>query len=352
MKVSELAYALPEELIAQEGMSARTQSRLLVLDRDREGLTHRRFEAFTEYLESGDCLVINDSKVIPARFFARRQTGGKIEGLFLRLMENGSWQVMLKNASRLREKEVLMLFSETAEEVSDAEVGLRVLERQDRGVWLVRPETEEDYLSILNRYGNTPLPPYIRRKDLRKEASDRERYQTVFADLPGSVAAPTAGLHFDEEMLKTIESKGVQISRITLHVGLGTFQSVETEELEKHPMHAEEYRVEEKAAGIINDTLAQGNRVIAVGTTSVRTLEASATDGKVKAGSGWTNLLITPGYEFQVVSALLTNFHLPRTTLLALVCAFGGTERVLRAYEEAIREEYRFYSYGDAMLVI
>jgi S-adenosylmethionine:tRNA ribosyltransferase-isomerase len=352
MKVSELSYTLPEGLIAQEGMSARTESRLLVLDRDREELIHRRFKALPEYLEAGDCLVINDSKVIPARFFARRQTGGKIEGLFLRLMEDGCWQVMLKNASRLQEDEILMLFSAASEELSDGEVGLRVLARQDRGVWLLGPETEEDYLSILDRYGVTPLPPYIRRKDFRKEASDRERYQTVYADPPGSAAAPTAGLHFDPEMLERIEAKGVRISRVTLHVGLGTFGPVETEDIEAHPMHAEEYWVEESAADIINDTLAQGNRVIAVGTTSVRTLESSVIDGKVTAGHGWTNLLITPGYEFQVVRAMLTNFHLPRTTLLALVCAFGGTRRVLRAYEEAIRKEYRFYSYGDAMLVI
>ena len=352
MKVSELDYALPEGLIAQEGLSARTQSRLLVLDRERQVLTHRRFEALIECLEAGDCLVVNDSRVIPARFFARRHKGGKIEGLFLRLTEEGTWQVMLKNASRLREEEILTLYSAATVAGSDAEVGLRVLARQDRGVWLVEPETEEETLSILDRYGITPLPPYIRRKDREKEASDRKRYQTVYADLPGSAAAPTAGLHFDQEMLERIEAKGVRIVRVTLHVGLGTFGPVETEEMESHPMHAEEYRVEEKAAGIINDTLAKGHRVIAVGTTSVRTLEASAVQGNVKAGSGWTDLLITPGYEFEIIEGLLTNFHLPRTTLLALVCAFGGTERVLGAYMEAIRQEYRFYSYGDAMLVL
>ena len=352
MKVSEFDYVLPERLIAQEGLPERTQSRLLVLDRERDAIRHRRFEALREYLEAGDCLVVNDSKVIPARFFARRQTGGTIEGLFLRSMGKGTWQVMLKNASRLREGEILTLYSSARESGFDAEVGLRVVAKQERGVWLVGPEPEEDCLSILARYGSTPLPPYIRRKDMRKEASDRERYQTVYADLPGSAAAPTAGLHFDQEMLEKIQAKGVRIARVTLHVGLGTFGPVETEEIESHPMHTEEYRVEEEAAGIINDTRAQGNRVLAVGTTSVRTVEASANHGRVTAGSGWTDLLITPGYKFQIVEGLLTNFHLPRTTLLALVCAFGGTERVLRAYEEAIRQEYRFYSYGDAMLIV
>jgi S-adenosylmethionine:tRNA ribosyltransferase-isomerase len=352
MKVSELDYELPEGLIAQEGLSDRARSRLLVLDRERDAVQHRGFRDITEYLEAGDCLVINDSKVIPARFFARRRTGGKIEGLFLHMTEDRAWQVMLKNASRLREEDILTLYSARKEENSQGDVALRVLARQERGVWLVRPETEEDTFAILDRYGITPLPPYIRRNGLREEGSDRQRYQTVYADLPGSVAAPTAGLHFDEEMLKTIESKGVKLAKVTLHVGLGTFQSVETEELEEHPMHAEEYQIEENAAAIINNTIASGKRVIAVGTTSVRTLESSAIDGKVKAGRSWTDLLITPGYEFQMVSALLTNFHLPRTTLLALVCAFGGTKQVLSAYEEAIREEYRFYSYGDAMLLI
>jgi len=352
MKVSELDYQLPARLIAQKGLAQRTQSRLLVLDRRQETIEHRGFYDLTEYLGTGDCLVLNDSKVIPARFFARRKTGGKIEGLFLRQSEDGAWQVMLKNASRLREEEIVMLYSAAMEAGFDTEVGLRVLKREGRGVWLVRPESEEETLSILDRYGVTPLPPYIRRKDLREDISDRKRYQTVYADLSGSVAAPTAGLHFDSEMLEEIEAKGVRIARVTLHVGLGTFGPVETEDVEAHPMHAEEYRVEENAARIINDTLAKRNRVIAVGTTSVRTLEASAIDGNVKAGRGWTDLLITPGYTFQIIEGMLTNFHLPRTTLLALVCAFGGTERVLKAYEEAIRQEYRFYSYGDAMLVL
>lgn len=354
MKVSELDYTLPERLIAQEGLSERAQSRLLVLDRNREGIFHSRFQALPEYLKAGDCLVVNNSRVIPARFFARRQTGGKIEGLFLRLTQEGAWQVMLKNASRLRAKEILTLYrpSEEAPSNPGTPIGLRVLDKQARGVWIVQPETEEDTCSILDRYGITPLPPYIRRKHLQREAVDRERYQTVYAAPPGSVAAPTAGLHFNHEMLESIEAMGVRIARVTLHVGLGTFAPVETETMEEHPMHTEEYRIEEQAADDINHTLAQGNRVIAVGTTSVRTLEASAKDGTVTAGHGWTDLLITPGYEFQIVRGLVTNFHLPRTTLLALVCAFGRTETVLSAYQEAIRREYRFYSYGDAMLIL
>lgn len=353
MKTDELDYHLPEELIAQQALAERTQARLLVLDRETGALEHRRFFETVDYLGAGDCLVLNDSRVIPARFFARRQSGGKIEGLFLHLTENGAWQVLLKNASRVKVDETLYLEPVDSRETTKTQVGLTVLERQERGGWVLQVESEAHYLEILRDYGVTPLPPYIRRgqNDL-SENYDRRRYQTVYAGEPGSVAAPTAGLHFDEKLLEKIEACGVKIARVHLHVGLGTFEPVVAEVIEDHPMHSEAYQLDRADADIINQTIENGGRIIAVGTTSVRTLETCAEGNQVKSGFGETNLLITPGYTFKVVDALITNFHLPRTTLLALVCAWGGTERVLAAYRQAIQEKYRFYSYGDAMFIL
>ena len=350
MKTSELDFELPKRLIAQQGLTDRTGSRLLVLRRPDGGIEHRRFTDVAEYLESGDCLVVNESKVIAARFFTRRETGGRIEGLFLEPIEGGRWQVLLKNAGRLRLGELVTLERRgtDARKTTGNAVRLRAVAEQGEGRWVVQPELGGDYLKILGEYGCTPLPPYIQRP---AEEGDQQRYQTVYARTPGSVAAPTAGLHFSEELLEQVAGRGVQIARVTLHVGLGTFKGVDTDRLEDHPMHWERYSIGEDDAGVINEAAARGGRIVAVGTTSVRTLESVAQGRQVKAGTGATRLFITPGYEFKIVDGMITNFHLPRTTLLALVCSFAGTEAVLAAYRAAVRKEYRFFSYGDAMLL-
>ncbi len=353
MNINELDYELPESLIAQQALADRAASRLMVLDRTSGDIQHRHFGDLSGVLEAGDCLAVNDSKVIPARFFARRKTGGKIEGLFLQINEEGLWQVMLKNASRLGEGETFYLYNPLAENKDLPALAIVAREKLGGGIWLIEPDSPDDYLDILNRFGCTPLPPYIRRNPSdRSENFDRPRYQTVYAESPGSVAAPTAGLHFNNELLEKLQNGGINIAHLTLHVGLGTFKPVNTEKLEDHPMHSEKYRLDEKNAEIINQTLRNNGRVVAVGTTSVRTLETLAAGDRLEAGSGWTKLLITPGYQFRVTDAMLTNFHLPRTTLLALVCAFAGVETILRAYRQAIEEKYRFYSYGDAMLIL
>lgn len=352
MKTSELDYELPEELIAQQPLPRRSDSRLLVLARDHENLEHRRINEISEYFCTGDCLVLNDTKVIPARFFLRRESGGRIEGLFLNISDVGYWRVLLKNAGRIKKNEVLTLFDFRHDKLC-AEYRLRIHERLDDGHWLLGPEFSESHLTVLDKTGITPLPPYIHRKHKREHAAlDHERYQTVYAKLAGSVAAPTAGLHFTPELLNTIEQKGVHLVRLTLHVGLGTFKPVTVDDLQDHVMHEEFYRLDSATAEIINQTLDNQKRVIAVGTTSVRTLETLADNDRVTAGSGSTRLFITPGYRFQIAKAMLTNFHLPRSTLLALVCAFAGKEKVLDAYTQAVQQRYRFFSYGDAMLVI
>ena len=358
MNIEQLDYDLPARLIAQRPAAVRTDSRLLILDRSRKQLEHRNFRDLAEYLRSGDCLVVNDSKVIPARFFLRRATGGKIEGLFLNIAdtENGTWRVMLKNASRLRSNETLTLADPRNQYQSIPNQTFTVIDNPKQGIWLIRQESEDDFFDILNRYGITPLPPYIKRKaeadSHHTEQTDHHRYQTVFAQTAGSVAAPTAGLHFTDELLKSLCEHNIEIARLTLHVGLGTFQPIKTEKVEEHQMHHEFYQLDESNAAIINNALQRGSRLVAVGTTSIRTLETLAHSGSVRAGSGWSNLFITPGYRFRVVNTIITNFHLPRTSLLALVCAFAGTEQAMAAYKEAVRNEYRFYSYGDAMLIL
>ncbi|KPK78174.1 MAG: hypothetical protein AMJ79_00605 [Phycisphaerae bacterium SM23_30] len=353
MDVSDLDYELPQELIAQQALPMRSQSRLLILHRKDGQIEHRRFMDVIDFLQPGNCLVVNDSKVIPARFFTRRATGGKIEGLFLRLTKNGAWQVLLKNASRLCVKETIFLYPPNQSDQKKPTIAMTVLEREGRGVWQLQVESKQSPLDILQHHGVTPLPPYIHRHStLVNEDIDRQRYQTVYAEAPGSVAAPTAGLHFDENLLERIQTKEVSIARLCLHIGLGTFEPIATDKVEEHPMHAEQYLLDQTNADMINHNIQNRGRIVAVGTTSVRTLETLAEDKRVRAGGGWTNLLITPGHKFKVVDALITNFHLPRTTLLALVCAFGGAEQVLAAYREAIGQQYRFYSYGDAMLII
>jgi len=353
MQTNELDYDLPPDLIAQQPLIERSDSRLLVLDRSSEPLEHRRFCNLIDYLHPGDCLVLNDSKVIPARFYLRRSTGGRLEGLFLKLIEQQTWQVLLKNASRLKVGETICLADPQQQYRPLSHLSFTVTENPGQGIWHLQPQFEDNFLTVLDSYGITPLPPYIHRSpDHTRETQDRPRYQTVYARTVGSIAAPTAGLHFSNELLNNLQNKNIQLARVTLHVGLGTFKPITTENLEDHQMHSEYYQLDEPNAELINQTLQRGSRLVAVGTTAVRTLETIAQNKHIQPSSGWTNLFITPGYKFQFVGGLVTNFHLPRTSLLALVCAFATREKIIAAYQEAIRLQYRFYSYGDAMFIL
>ncbi|MBN1764462.1 MAG: tRNA preQ1(34) S-adenosylmethionine ribosyltransferase-isomerase QueA [Sedimentisphaerales bacterium] len=354
MDTNQLDYHLPAYLIAQEPAARRGQSRLLVLTRDSGQIEHRYFSDSMDYLRAGDCLVINTSRVIPARFYLRRQTGGLVEGLFLRETEEGLWQVMLKNAGRLQISEIVNLADPNRQFQSVPELSFKMAENLQQGKWMIEAKFRRGFLDILNQYGITPLPPYIHRtrEDIVQDKIDRDRYQTVYAQTAGSVAAPTAGLHFSEELLEALEVKYIQVARLMLHVGLGTFKPITTERVEDHQMHAEYYQLDEENAALINQAIQDHRRIVAVGTTSVRTLETLAENNRVRPGSGWTNVFITPGYRFRIVNTLITNFHLPRTSLLALVCAFAGTESTLKAYQQAVKHQYRFYSYGDAMLIL
>jgi S-adenosylmethionine:tRNA ribosyltransferase-isomerase len=343
MDISLFDYNLPTELIAQEPLPQRPASRMMVITR--EGPLEpqdRHFRDLPEYLRPGDCLVLNDTRVIPARLLGRRPGGGQAEVLLVRELEPDLWEAMVRPGARLREGTVV--------EVGGGELLAHVLRRGEAGTRVVRLEHGGELLPLLERLGQTPLPPYIRRK-VPSEA-DRERYQTVYADRPGAAAAPTAGLHFDAPMLCAIQEMGVTLARITLHVGLGTFQPVSVERIEDHRMHAEWCEVSEAAAQAINTARGRGGRILAVGTTSVRTLESRFCAGAVQPGSGLTDIFIYPGYSFQVVDGLLTNFHLPRSTLLMLVSAFAGRERILQAYAHAVAQRYRFFSYGDCMLIL
>ncbi|HSG41024.1 MAG TPA: tRNA preQ1(34) S-adenosylmethionine ribosyltransferase-isomerase QueA [Thermoanaerobaculia bacterium] len=331
MLTSDFDYHLPPERIAQEAVP-RGESRLLVLDRTSPD-RHARVRDLPRLLRPGDLLVLNDTRVIPARLYGRRGSGGKMEILLIERRGEREWDAWVKPGRRAQPGTVIEF---------DAGLSAEVVDKREDGRHLLRfTEPVEPHL---DRLGHIPLPPYIHRPDTPE---DRERYQTVYARHPGSVAAPTAGLHFDKELLREIEAAGVEIARVTLHVGIGTFKPVSAERIEEHRMETERYEISEETAA----ALRRARRVVAVGTTVVRTLESAARDGEVQPGSGSTELFITPGFNFQVVDALLTNFHLPRSTLLMLVSAFAGRERVLAAYQEAIREGYRFYSYGDAMLV-
>jgi len=351
MDVSRLDYDLPQRLIAQQGLPNRSDSRLMVLDRKTGQIAHRLFKDILDYLHPSDCLVLNDSKVIPARFYLQRQTGGIVEGLFLRKTDDENWLVLLKHAGRLKTGELLH-FYRPDQDRSD-ETAMIVVEKKTQGLWLLNPAIPQDAFALLDRFGRPPLPPYIHRsrKDPADE-TDRRRYQTVYAHSPGSVAAPTAGLHFTPELLDSVRERSIRIARVTLHVGMGTFKPVTVEKLEDHVMHFETYSIDENNASLINQTIQQSGRIFAVGTTSVRTLETIAKNRHIHAASGSTNLFITPGYAFQIVDAIITNFHLPRSTLLALVCAFAGRDQMLNAYRLAVQQEYRFFSYGDAMLIL
>jgi len=366
MRTDELDYHLPAELIAQAPSEQRSASRLLVLNRTTGGVTDSRFSAIGDFLRPGDCLVLNDTKVLPARFFAQRQTGAALEGLFLAEQGDapGLWEVMLKGARKVRPGERICLKDREKQDFCTAEL----VEKRDEGRCLLRVEAPGDPEAILSQVGFPPLPPYIRRdNDPNQAQTDQQRYQTVYARQPGAVAAPTAGLHFTETLLGQLQQQGVRLASVTLHVGTGTFKPVKAEELEDHDIHHEWFSLDETNAQMINKARAEGGRVIAVGTTATRTLEtvagptvgrASSLAGDCRAGThdlraaeGTTGLFITPGYEFKIVDAMITNFHLPKSTLLALIGAFAGLDNVLAAYRHAIEQRYRFYSYGDAMLI-
>ena len=341
MKVTDFTFDLPEELIAQEPLEDRASSRLLALDKVTGERSHRSFRDVKEYLRPGDCLVINDTKVIPARLIGEKEgTGAKIEVLLLKRKENDMWETLVKPGKKARPGARI--------EFGNGELVAEVVDVLEEGNRLIKFEYEGIFEEVLDRLGQMPLPPYI-----THQLQDKNRYQTVYAKHEGSAAAPTAGLHFTTELLKEIEEMGVKIAHVTLHVGLGTFRPVKVENVLEHHMHSEFYCIEEEAANIINETKANGGRVISVGTTSTRTLESAADeDGHLAAKSGWTEIFIYPGYKFKVIDGLITNFHLPESTLLMLVSALAGREHVLAAYEEAVKERYRFFSFGDAMIII
>ena len=338
MKLSDFMYDLPEERIAQTPVEPRDHSRLMVLHRDTGAIEHKRFYDIIDYLNPGDCLVINDTKVIPARLYGERPTGGACEVLLLKQLGPKRWETLVRPGKKLRPGAEVIF--------GDGRLKCTVLENTEVGGRIVEFECEGSFEAALDALGEMPLPPYIHEK-LR----DRDRYQTVYARQEGSAAAPTAGLHFTPELLERIREKGVDVVPVLLHVGLGTFRPVKAENIEEHQMHSEYFEVTEDAARRVNAAHARGGRVIAVGTTSVRTLESAAEDGRLVSRRGDTSIFIRPGYRWQLVDALITNFHLPGSTLLMLVSALYDREHILAAYEEAVREEYRFFSFGDAMLI-
>ena len=340
MKTSDFWYALPEELIAQTPLKDRDTSRLCVLDRQTGKVSHRHFYDILDYLHPGDCLVMNDSRVLPARLLGRRPTGGAVEVLLLRDLGNGCWECLCKPGRKMQVGSEVIF--------GEGELTATVSEVRDDGNRVVQFHYQGIFLEVLERLGKMPLPPYI-----KAELQDQERYQTVYSREVGSAAAPTAGLHFTNELLEKIRDKGVKTAFVTLHVGLGTFRPVKAEEITDHHMHSELCMMNEATAAILNQTKAEGGRIICVGTTSCRTLESLVNeDGSFEAKSKWTEIFIYPGYEFKAMQGLITNFHLPESTLVMLVSAFAGRENVLNAYNEAVKERYRFFSFGDAMCII
>lgn len=349
MKTEVLNYTLPPKLIAQQPCNVRSKSRLLVLSRSAGGIKDCCFSDIGNFLTAGDCLVLNDTKVLPARFYAHRLTGGKLEGLFLQEIEAGLWEVMLKGARRIKIKERIHL----EEKQNKNGIKAVLLEKNEEGRCLLKVEAEQKAESVLEKIGFPPLPPYIKRqRNMVQAEKDKQRYQTVFARKAGAVAAPTAGLHFTKQLIEKLKNKGILFAYITLHVGAGTFKPIAAENLEEHKIHKEKFSIDSKNAKIINRAKAKGDRIIAVGTTSMRALETVAAGPKIQPFSGTTDLFILPGYRFKIIDAMVTNFHLPRSTLLALVAAFAGLDTILKAYHHAIEKQYRFYSYGDAMLII
>lgn len=340
MRTADFYYDLPEELIAQDPLLDRSSSRLMHLNKRTGEICHTDFKHIIDYLNPDDCLVINDTRVIPARLYGSKVgTDAGIEILLLKRRENNVWETLVKPGKKAKPG--------TKISFGDGLLIGEVLDIVEEGNRLIQFQYEGIFEEILDKLGEMPLPPYITHK-----LQDKERYQTVYAKNEGSAAAPTAGLHFTKELLEKIEEKGVKIAHVTLHVGLGTFRPVKVDDVENHHMHSEFYVVEEEQAKIINETKAKGGRVISVGTTSCRTLE-SATDenGILQAKSGWTDIFIYPGYQFKMIDALITNFHLPESTLLMLISALAGKEKIMHAYEEAVKERYRFFSFGDAMII-
>jgi S-adenosylmethionine:tRNA ribosyltransferase-isomerase len=349
MKTDELNYYLPAELIAQQPVGVRSDSKLLVFNRSSGELIDSTFSRIGDFLLRGDCLVFNDTKVLPARFFGERGSGGKLEALFLAERSPGVWEVMLKGSRKVRQGEIICLKDKTKNNFCEAEI----LDKESEGGCQLKIKTDANVETILEKIGFPPLPPYIKRgRDQSQAAIDKLRYQTVYARHTGAVAAPTAGLHFTDELIEQLKQTGIHFAYITLHIGEGTFKPITTDNIEEHKIHQEQFRIDEKNAQIVNATRKKGGRIIAVGTTSVRVLETIASGSAVKAATGATELFIKPGYKFKMVDAMVTNFHLPKSTLLALVAAFAGLENILAAYQHAIEKRYRFYSYGDAMLII
>jgi S-adenosylmethionine:tRNA ribosyltransferase-isomerase len=339
MLLSDFDYFLPEELIAQHPCAPRDHSRLLVLDKNTGTTCHQHFYDLPDYLNAGDTLVFNDTRVIPARLIgAKTETGGKVEIFLLNRTSGDQWEALVKPGKKARPGAII--------EFSD-ELSCEIMETTDFGGRIVRFIFDGIFEEILDKLGHTPLPPYI-----KEELADKERYQTVYARERGSAAAPTAGLHFTKELMSRIQEKGINLAFVTLHVGLGTFRPVNTDDITNHVMHREYYSVSPEAAQLINKTKEQGGRVIAIGTTAIRTLETAAMNGILEAKSGWTEIFIYPGYHFKMIDAAVTNFHLPKSTLLMLISAMAGQENVLAAYKVAVDQQYRFFSFGDAMLII
>ena len=340
MKTSDFYYDLPEELIAQDPLEDRSASRLMALDKNTGKIQHHIFKEIVHYLNPGDCLVVNDTKVIPARLYgAKVGTDAKIEVLLLKRKENNIWETLVKPGKKAK--------IGTRISFGDGLLMGEVVDIVEEGNRLIQFSYDGIFEEILDKLGQMPLPPYI-----THQLKDKNRYQTVYAKHDGSAAAPTAGLHFTPELLEEIKAKGVNIAHVTLHVGLGTFRPVKVEDVTQHHMHSEFYVVEEDQAALINETKKKGGKIISVGTTSLRTLEsASSEDGTLKAGSGWTDIFIYPGYRFKIVDRLITNFHLPESTLIMLVSALAGKEHIMAAYEEAVKDKYRFFSFGDAMFI-
>ena len=340
MKTSDFFYDLPEELIAQTPLQKRDTSRLLVLDRESGEISHKHFYDILDYLSSGDCLVMNDSRVLPARLLGHRPTGGAVEVLLLRDLGDKKWECLCKPGRKMQVGNEVIF--------GNGELTATVVEVQETGNRVVEFHYEGIFLEVLERLGKMPLPPYI-----KEELEDQERYQTVYSKAVGSAAAPTAGLHWTNELLEKAREKGVKTAFVTLHVGLGTFRPVKAEEITDHHMHAELCMISQETADVLNQTKAEGGRIICVGTTSCRTLESLVNeDGSFEAKSKWTEIFIYPGYTFKAMEGLITNFHLPESTLVMLVSAFAGREKVLHAYEEAVKERYRFFSFGDAMCIL
>lgn len=341
MNVEEFDYDLPESLIAQTPLKDRDQSRLLVLGRNSGNIEHKHFKDVINYLETGDTLVLNDTRVMPARLFGlKEETGAKVEMLMLTRIENNDWEVLLKPAKRIKVGNKLSF--------GEGKIIAECIEELDQGGRIMRLHYEGILEERLNELGEMPLPPYI-----KERLDDPDRYQTVYAKESGSAAAPTAGLHFTDELLDEIRAKGINIAFITLHVGLGTFRPVSVEDINDHEMHSEYYQMTQETADLLNQTKNEGHRIISVGTTSTRTLETIRRDyNEFVAVSGWTDIFIYPGFTYKAIDGLITNFHLPKSTLVMLVSAFSSRENILNAYKEAVKLEYRFFSFGDAMLII